>query len=278
VFPHITLNPGAGPPLVIHMFALCIAAGLIAAFLGLDHATRADTARNKPLVDKLFILTAIALVLGVAAGYRITAWLKTGDPAVMFTFQEREGGFSFAPGLLAGALILIGLFKWRGVPVLWGLDHLAPFAALAHVFGRLGCFLGGCCHGLPTDSPLGVVFPQGSPAALEFGHGVAVHATQLYEAGLLLALFVALLWLVPFGYRLAAYLAGYGALRFCVEFLRGDDRGTIPGLEGLLSPSQLLGLVMIAAGGLLFVARAAGWVGEPVLPPRAAPPEEPRQA
>ena len=45
------------------------------------------------------------------------------------------------------------------------LSMLMPGMALGHAFGRVGCFLGGCCYGRVSDSPLAVVYPEGSHAA-----------------------------------------------------------------------------------------------------------------
>jgi phosphatidylglycerol:prolipoprotein diacylglycerol transferase len=68
-------------------------------------------------------------------------------------------------------------------------DALTPSVALGTMFGRVGCFLNGCCYGQPTAQPWGVVFPKDSFAFLEFGDQ-PVHPSQLYNAAAGLALFV----------------------------------------------------------------------------------------
>ena len=117
--------------------------------------------------------------------------------------------------------------------------------ALAQGFGRIGCFLAGCCYGAPTDSFLGVVFPpycEFAPA------GVRLWPTQLFSAAgdLLLCLF--LLWLDRKehyeGKLTAWYLIGYSVGRFLIEFLRDDNRGSV----GALSSSQFIGLFIVAVG------------------------------
>jgi phosphatidylglycerol:prolipoprotein diacylglycerol transferase len=67
-------------------------------------------------------------------------------------------------------------------------DALTPSLALGTMFGRIGCFLNGCCYGQPTAQPWGVVFPRDSFAYLEFGDQ-PVHPSQLYNALVGLALF-----------------------------------------------------------------------------------------
>ena len=121
-----------------------------------------------------------------------------------------------------------------------------------HCLGRVGCFLGGCCFGKPTDSAFGVVFPEGSDPYGFYGGAIAVHPTQLYEAAFLLALFFVLFfWLkkdaLPF------YCILYGAWRFGIEFLRADDRGSLFGLP--LSPSQVISVALFILGGVLLAVR-----------------------
>jgi len=132
-------------------------------------------------------------------------------------------------------------------------DYCAAAGALGHAVGRLGCFFNGCCHGRPTASSWAVTFTSPmadmDPALL----GVALHPVQLYEAAgelLLAALIIGVvlprvrrkLWRQGTGFFL--YTGGYSLLRFCVEFLRGDDRGRL--LPGL-SPSQWVSAAAFAA-------------------------------
>lgn len=127
-------------------------------------------------------------------------------------------------------------------------DYCAAAGALGHAVGRLGCFFNGCCHGAPTSVPWAVTFTHPfadmDPALL----GVALHPTQLYEAaGELVLAAVIIRGVLPAvrarrirqGTGFFLYAGGYSLLRFLVEFLRGDDRGSL--LPGL-SPSQWVSL------------------------------------
>ena len=113
---------------------------------------------------------------------------------------------------------------------------IAPAAiCLGHGIGRLGCFLNGCCYGIETDAWFGVMFP---------GHSHKVVPTQLLEMTFLLLLAV-LLFIFAVknvtNYNFVIYMAGYGAFRFLIEFIRGDERGELPGL----SPSQYWCIVLV---------------------------------
>ena len=105
-----------------------------------------------------------------------------------------------------------------------------PAITLAHAFGRIGCFMAGCCYGKETDSWIGVQFPFLS---------YKVVPTQLLESIFLFILTGVLLLLVfkfKFKYTFIVYLGAYSIWRFVIEFFRGDYRGSF---LGIFSPSQI---------------------------------------
>jgi len=206
---------------------------------------------SRGAVDNLILLIPVIILGGfffAAAFDKIAHW---GEAPFW-----QPAGMTFAGGFIGGAVLTLIFYpilvKKPNRDVATHFDILAPCVALAHAFGRVGCFLGGCCFGKPTDSFLGVVFPEGSPAFAHYGGFVRVWPTQLFEAFFLLLLFLALFFLVK-KYRICIYLISYGVFRFFLEFLRGDNRGS---LVPFLSPSQLLALVILAAGvGSVFLYR-----------------------
>jgi phosphatidylglycerol:prolipoprotein diacylglycerol transferase len=163
------------------------------------------------------------------------------------------GGFIFAVAFAYRYIAKHGLGWWKTA------DLAAPAIMLGLFFGRMGCFLNGCCHGKVTTSALGVVFPRGSSiwrAQLDAGlitmrdQALAVHPTQLYEAIACLAIFAILYFVVrprrrAFGQVLAGMLILYAIARSTIEIWRDDDRGV---LFGWLSTSQIISLPLFAAG------------------------------
>jgi len=156
-------------------------------------------------------------------------------------------GFVFYGGFIGASLA--GLFYTRAkrLAFLPLADVLAPSVALGHAFGRLGCFFNGCCYGKACDLPWAVQFPAGHVA-----HSYPVHPTQLYEVAGNLALFAGLSLYRPHR-RFAGqiwwfYLGGYGALRFIIEFFRGDYEHLY---FGFLTLGHLIaaGLIGIAIAG-----------------------------
>ncbi len=185
---------------------------------------------------------------------------------ILFLLQSGWGGLSLANGYSAfGGFIsvplCVALFaRWKKIAVLKLADYVFLCALFWHAFGRLGCFLAGCCYGRPTELPWGVVFRDPRSLIPPELLGVHLHPVQLYEAvgDLLIA---SVLWRVlrateegkyrP-GLVAAGHFAAYGVLRFSLEFLRGD---TMP-LLGPLSQGQAFGLGLIAASAGMMVWRS----------------------
>jgi len=170
-------------------------------------------------------------------------------------FQVWKGGLVFYGGLAGAALTAIAYMHVKKLPI-WRMgDCLAPGIALGHVFGRLGCFFNGCCHGRPTDLPWAIRFPKGT-----LPYDAPVHPSQLYEAGLNLALCVGLVVFHarrPFdGAVFAAYLVAYAVIRSITEWFRGDYAFVSDPSALRFTPGQSTSLLILIAGlALWFVLR-----------------------
>jgi len=121
-------------------------------------------------------------------------------------------------------------------------DLLAPGVILAQAVGRVGCTLNGCCYGIETSLPWGVIYTHPD----SFGPlGIAVHPTQVYEIIFCLIGFALLLKLrgrfKPEGSLFLIYLSLYSAWRFGIGFLRA---GTVFLLG--LQQAQVVGLIVLA--------------------------------
>lgn len=157
-----------------------------------------------------------------------------------------RGGFVFYGGLLGGALGLYIYVHSYKLPKLVFADLYALVLPLGHACGRIGCYFGGCCYGLPY-SGCGCVVYTSSLGSTPLN--TPLFPIQLVESVLLFLLFVALFVI----YRRGAlpgkvttlYLALYALLRFILEWFRGDaERGSLLSL----STSQ-----WISIGILLFL-------------------------
>jgi len=161
-------------------------------------------------------------------------------------------GFVFFGSLLFAIPTMLWFFKRNKIPALPMLDIMAIVTCIVHGFGRIGCFMSGCCHGKPTDSIFSVVFT--SPICQAEPLNTPLHPTQLYEAGFIFALMGFLMWLKSrkrFDVQIfLTYLITYSIGRSLLEILRGDmDRGFI--IKDILSHSQFISALV--AGIALYV-------------------------
>lgn len=231
---------------LFYMYGLMIAIGILACFAVVFWYGKKKKIEEK-FTDFIFYNAIVAIVLGfLSAALFQATYNYIQDPKSGFDLQ---GGITFIGGLIGGVVsFLIGywIFRKKFQTRLHEVLSMIPCAILiAHAFGRIGCFFAGCCYGKPTNSFWGVKFPD-----LPY----KVHPTQLYEAAFLFILFGVCFWLLmkkDFKHNMSVYLICYGIFRFCIEFLRDDDRGTF---IGNLSPSQFWSILMVIAGvGVYFL-------------------------
>ena len=136
------------------------------------------------------------------------------DPLEIFKLWH--GGLVWYGGFIAGLLSAVLYLKRNNAPILKALDLAAPFIALAHSIGRVGCFLNGCCYGRPVS--WGIYFPQ---------HYDRLIPVQLISSIDLLVIFIILRFLEERPHRpgsvVVYYLLFSSLERFLVEFLRNDS-------------------------------------------------------
>jgi phosphatidylglycerol:prolipoprotein diacylglycerol transferase len=221
--------------------------------------------------DHVFDLLFVAVASGFLGARLFYIVLNFSD------FLERpldlllsRTGFVFQGGLITAVPACLWFVRRKGLQV-WAVADVAAIAVpVAHAFGRVGCHFAGCCFGSQCRLPLAIRVPKvqhldGTPVPnawydqhlknvvpLEALWSQPIWPVQLIEAAGLAVLAGGLWWWHasgrrPVGILFAWYLLLYGALRFGVEFLRGDlERGIFFG--GLLSTGQLISLGMIATG------------------------------
>ena len=118
-------------------------------------------------------------------------------------------------------------------------DWVAPFLALGHGIGRIGCFLVGDDYGIPSNLPWACKFPNGLPPTV-----IAVHPTQIYEMIAYFSIFCYLRFLKRtkkyIGELFYEYLFLAGFSRLMIEFIRTNPK-YILGLSG----AQLISIIMI---------------------------------
>ncbi len=173
-----------GPVHVRAFGAMMAAAFLVGTWLGMREARRLGL--NEDHFVNVILVALISAVIGARALYVIEHLTEFRNEWGS-VFALWQGGLTLYGGVVAGTLGGLTAARRFGLPRWLVADALAPSLALGTMFGRVGCFLNGCCYGHPTTLAWGVKFPHDSFAYLEFGD-TPVHPSQLYNAALGLGL------------------------------------------------------------------------------------------
>ncbi len=230
-------------PVTIHGYGLMIGIGVIAAYLTAEYRAR----RLKLDADQVFSLVIWCLIFG-GLGSKLLFCLTMldeilADPA--YLLHSLANGWVVYGGLIGGVLGGYLFCRYKKLNFLSYFDLALPSVALAQGFGRIGCFLAGCCYGRPTDSPFGITFTHSAYAP----NGVSLIPTQLISSGLDFLHFFVLLYIARHkkaeGQVGGFYLIFYSIGRFVLEYFRGDaERGSV----GELSTSQFIAIFTLIAG------------------------------
>jgi phosphatidylglycerol:prolipoprotein diacylglycerol transferase len=220
---------------VVHSYgALLVLGCAVALAVTAARAPRLDLQRFDAFAAGLFAI--IGGLAGATLLYIVVHWREMlANPVLLW-----QPGLVFYGGLVGGAVGAATYCRLYMISLTRFADCAVPGLALGHAFGRVGCFLAGCCYGKPVAAsfPLAVVLA-----------GVPRHPVQLYEAAGLVLLGLSLLMLParPPGRLVTLYLIAYAVLRLFTEALRGDDdaRGFV--IPGLVSTSQALAIAVLLA-------------------------------
>lgn len=235
-------------PITVYGYGLMIAIGIFSAYFLAEYRAKKIEGLEE---EAVFGLTCWAVVAGLIGGkvlFYITTFREIlSDPSLLFDIAD---GFVIYGALIGGVVGVVLYCRWKGFHCLSYFDLAVPSVALAQGFGRIGCFLAGCCYGRETSSPLGIVFHASEYAP----NGVPLVPTQLISSALNFLHFGILIVFARKYKKGEGQVAGlffvlYSAGRFFLEFFRGDaERGNV----GALSTSQFIAIFMFLFGWVLF--------------------------
>ena len=140
------------------------------------------------------------------------------------------GGLSMFGGLVLAIICSVIFLRLKKLNVQKIADVLAPSVMLGLGVARIGCFLNGCCFGLPTQSFLGVIFPPNSPAGY-FYQDTRIFPIQLVASLMGFLIFGILLFIEKFkkfdGFTFWLMLTFYSVDRFIIDFFRYYEESMI---------------------------------------------------
>lgn len=243
-------------PINLYTYGFFLALGFLVAIL-----VAGREARRLGLPEGRFYDLCFYIILAAIVGSRLLFVIVDPGPFLqnpLKIFALWEGGLVFHGGLIAA--LVTAFFYMRRYRMPWRptFDALAVGMPLGVTFGRMGCFMAGCCFGKPSDLPWAVQFthPETLCPVLDY-----LHPAQLYEALLSLGVFGVVFWLRKRkrfdGQVLLTYFCLAGLVRFTVEFFRAstliDPRG--PELIFHMPATQ------VVAVGIAIISGAILWFG-----------------
>lgn len=242
-------------PLTIHVYALCILAGIAAAVVITDRRLRKRGVQPWTVID----VAIWAVPLGIVGARIYHVFTHVGDyfyPGANLwdIVAIWDGGNALYGSLIGGAVGAYIGCRRAGLRLLSFADALAPGLLVAQAIGRLGNYFNQELFGLPTTLPWGLeilptapMFPEGMPA------GTLFHPLFLYEivwnlAGVVLILLLERLTRLGWGRTFAIYLIWYGLGRSGLEAIRIDPTSDAPlGIPANIWTSFAVVLLGVAA-------------------------------
>lgn len=194
-------------------------------------------------MEYAFVMFVFALALGLAGAFLTHMFVTYSIKDLLSLirrgafFREYSPGFVYYGGFVfgfLGAYLASRLLRFRLMDYA---PSMLPSLPLAHAFGRIGCFLAGCCYGI--ECRFGFIYPPGGSAPSY----VSLFPVQLLEAALLVVICILLCLYVKNGGKrvLSMYVYLYAPVRFLLEFLRGDMHR---GIFLCLSTAQWTSLIL----------------------------------
>jgi len=232
--------------ITVYSYGFMLALGVGVSLILIMRKARKEGIDEEAVLD-LTIITVLSGLIGARLFYVFFYDWEYYRLNPLQILDFRNEGLVWYGAFILGAAAALLYVRIKRLSFWRTFDLFAPYLALGYAFGRIGCFLNGCCFGTPTDLPWGVVFP-GLDA-------VPRHPAQLYSTLLSLGLFAFLLWLYPRrrfdGQVFLAYIIGYALLRFGLEFVRENLI-----IWGSLSIAQVVAAGLLVIAGLIYWRRS----------------------
>ena len=239
--------------ITIYSYGFFIACGAIAGFAYAAYQAKKQLGVKVETIQIFVVLIIIASVIGGKF------FIIFENPKLYLSEPSRlingfNTGFVFYGSLLFAIPTMLLFFKWHKLAVLPMLDIMAGTACIVHGFGRIGCFMAGCCYGTEHDGLFSVTFTD--PTCVAEPLNTALYPTQLYSS---ITIFSILAIIMFAGRRkqfdgqlFMLYLMLYAIARSILEIFRGDlERGFL--IDNILSNSQFISILIFLGGLIVYI-------------------------
>ncbi len=235
----------------IYSYGVMLFISFVLGIAVVEHRAKKFGVDPKKVTD-LALWVLLAVVVGSRLFYVAFHWQEFSNDLVGIIAFWRGGlaGLMFYGGFIGGIIAGVLFVRLNKLPVRKLMDAVTPAIMLGEGFTRIGCFLNGCCFGVPTSGACGMVFPSHSPAGATF-LGQTIHPTQLYSSAAGFLLFLFALWLerrhLKPGVLSAIMLVLYSFFRFGIDFVRYYEN------SANFWGNQIVSLALAAVGVALLI-------------------------
>ena len=239
-------------PIAVHWYGIAYVVGILGWWQYTLWLSDKYPKITRKYIDDFIVWAVFGVVLGGRLGYVLFYKPEYYFYHPLEILQTWHGGMSFHGGLL-GIIVAVYLFtRKNGLKYFDFTDIGACGVPIGLFFGRIANFLNSELYGRITDSPWGVIFPNGG--------SLPRHASQLYEA--LLEGFILFFVMTYFatqttsvhkrGFLTGLFLTGYSFARIISEFFREPD-AFLGYFAGGVTMGQILSLPPLALGLFLMI-------------------------
>lgn len=146
--------------LTVKSYGFMMVMGFLAAVTVIRYLSRHFT-RDPQHITNAALYSLIAGVVGARIFFVVHYYDQfRGSWGGLFAIWN--GGLELIGGVVLAIAVILLYIRHHKLPMRHYLDVLAIGLTTALIFGRIGCFLNGCCYGKPTELPWGMRFPYGS--------------------------------------------------------------------------------------------------------------------
>jgi len=205
-------------PLTVRSYGVMLAIAFILSFF--VTVRRGEKLGFDPKIVADLALTVSVSAIIISRMFYVASHWDMYSSNLLSMFAIWQGGLTQYGGMVGGVIAGVIFVRVKRLSFSQISDMCTPALALGVGIGRLGCFLKGCCFGLPAPAcPIAVSFRPDSLAGAVFGN-LPLLPTQLFASITALIMFV-------FTYRVLVWRGRPGALFWLFVFLHSPARFVI---------------------------------------------------
>jgi phosphatidylglycerol:prolipoprotein diacylglycerol transferase len=211
-------------PIYANSYGIAIAVGIMVFTYLINKNPKRVNLISKDNMQNTILL---GILMGVIGGRLL--WVTSHLPMSLYdAIEVWEGGLSVLGSIIAVLLTVPFYLRSIKVPILPLLDLVAIYTPLLHSISRIGCFMAGCCYGMPTNKIWGIIYTHPDVCVPIELKNIAIHPTQIYSSLMLMVVFLLMYYVfrnrfTKPGQLISIFLMLSSTERFMIDFWRADQ-------------------------------------------------------